>query len=91
MNSGIKIGDKTYYLSDFGIGTGSYFDTPDNEKHALHIDGDKDDPTTKDKADILSGLIASDPNLVTEFFSNLSQNFYEKLEGASKSVNGYRS
>ncbi len=91
MSSGIEIGEKTYYLSDFGIGTGSYFDTPDNEKHALHIDGDKDDSSVKDKSDKLSSLIASDPELVTEFFSKLSQNFYSKLDGISKSVNGYRS
>lgn len=91
MSSGIQIGDKTYYLSDFGIGTGSYFTTPDNEKHALHIDGDKDDATVKDKADKLSEMIASDPELVTEFFSKISQELYSKLDGASKSVDGYRS
>ncbi len=91
MSSGIQIGEKTYYLSDFGIGTGSYFTTPDNEKHALHIDGDKDDATVKDKADKLSELIASDPKLVTEFFSKISQELYSKLDGASKSVDGYRS
>lgn len=91
MSSGIKIGDKTYYLSDFGIGTGSYFNTPDNEKHALHIDGDKDDNLTKDKADKLSEMIASNPELVTQFFTKLSQDFYSKLDGVSKSVDGYRS
>ena len=91
MSTGIEIGGKTYHLSDFGIGTGSYFTTPDNEKHALHIDGDKDDPTVKDKADTLSEHIASDPELVTEFFSKISQELYTKLDGASKSVDGYRS
>lgn len=90
-SKGIEIGGKTYYLSDFGIGTGSYFNTPDNEKHALHIDGDADDATTKDKADKLSSLIASDPDLVTSFFSKLSQNLYGSLSSASKSVEGYRS
>ena len=91
MNSGIEIGGKTYHLSDFGIGTGSYFTTADNEKHALHIDGDKDDATTKDKTDKLSALIASDPDLVQQFFTKLSQNLYSKLSDASKSVDGYRS
>ena len=91
MNSGIEIKGKTYYLSDFGIGTGSYFDTPDNEKHALHINGDKDDATVKDKADKLSEMIAADPELVTAFFSKLSQELYSKLDNASKSVDGYRS
>jgi len=91
MSSGIEIDGKTYHLSDFGIGTGSYFSTPDNEKHALHIDGDKDDAMVKDKTDVLSEKIASDPNLVTEFFSKLSQELYSRLDGASKSVDGYRS
>ena len=88
---GIEIDGKTYYLSSFGIGTGSYFDTPDNEKHALHIDGDPDDSMTKDKTDKLSAMIASDPDLVTKFFTKLSQNLYSKLDGASKSVDGRRS
>lgn len=91
MSTGIKIGEKTYYLSDFGIGTGSYFDTADNEKHALHIDGDKDDASYKDKTDKLSEMIASNPDLVTKFFSSLSQELYSKLDNASKSVDGYRS
>ncbi|MBO4908051.1 MAG: flagellar filament capping protein FliD [Lachnospiraceae bacterium] len=91
MANGIEIGDKTYHLSDFGIGTGSYFTTADNEKHALHIDGDPDDSTVSDKTDKLSGLIATDPELVTQFFSKLSQELYSKLDGASKSVEGYRS
>ena len=91
MSSGIEIDGKTYYLSDFGIGTGSYFDTPDNEKHALHIDGDKDDPKFKDKTDKLSALIASDPKTVEEFFKKFSQNLYTKLDGVSKSVDGRRS
>ncbi len=90
-SQGIEIGGKVYHLSDFGIGTGSYFDTADNEKHALHIDGDPDDPKFKDKTDKLSALIASDPDLVTNFFSKLSQDMYTKLSNVSKSVDGYRS
>ena len=90
-SQGIEINGKTYHLSDFGIGTGSYFNTPDNEKHALHIDGDPDDTTTKDKTDKLSALIASDPDLVMNFFSKLSQDMYSRLSNVSKSVDGYRS
>lgn len=91
MGSGIEIGGKTYYLSSFGIGTGSYFDTADNEKHALHIDGDSDDSLTASNTDKLSALIASDPDLVSDFFTKLSQDLYTKLSGVSKSVDGYRS
>ena len=72
MQQGFEIDGKTYYLSSFGIGTGSYFDTEDNEKHALHIDGDKDDPKFRDKTDKLSEMIASDPKAVEEFFKKLS-------------------
>jgi flagellar hook-associated protein 2 len=90
-STGIEIDGKTYYLSDFGIGTGSYFDTADNEKHALHIDGDKDDAKFSEKTDKLSAMIASDPELVEKFFSKLSQDLYTKLDNASKSVDGYRS
>ena len=91
MQQGFEIDGKTYYLSSFGIGTGSYFDTEDNEKHALHIDGDKDDPKFRDKTDKLSEMIASDPKAVEEFFKKLSQNLYSKLDEVSKSRNGYRS
>ena len=91
MQQGFEVNGKTYYLSNFGIGTGSYFDTEDNEKHALHIDGDKDDPKFRDKTDKLSEMIASDPKAVEEFFKKLSQNLYSKLDEVSKSRNGYRS
>ncbi len=90
MSSGIEIGGNTFYLSDFGIGTGSYFDTADNEKHALHIDGDKDDSSTSSKTDKLSAMIASDPEKVQQFFTKLTQDLYGKLSTASKSVDGYR-
>ena len=36
-------------------------------------------------------MIASNPELVTDFFSKLSQELYSKLDGVSKSVDGYRS
>ncbi len=91
FSAGIEVGGKTMYLSDFGIGTGSWFDTADNEKHALHIDGDKDDASTSSKADKLSAMIASDPAKVQEFFTKLSQDLYSKLSNVSKSVDGYRS
>ena len=91
MNKGFEVNGKTYYLSSFGIGTGSYFDTADNEKHALHIDGDKDDDKYKDKTDKLSAMIASDPDVVEGFFKELSKELYSRLDGMSKSVDGRRS
>ncbi len=91
MSGGIKVNGETMYLSSFGIKTLSYFESADNEKHALHIDGDADDESTSGKEDILKSMIASDPDKVISFFTQLSQNLYDKMSAASKSVDGYRS
>lgn len=85
MSAGVEINGKTMYLSDFGIDTLGYFNAPDNEKYAYHIDGDPDDTNTSGKADKLKGLIASDPELVSQFFSALSKNLYDKLSELSAS------
>ena len=91
MSQGYKIGDKTLYLSSFGINTLSYFDAEKNETHAFHIDGDSDDEKTSGKADILKGLIASDPEEVTNFFAKLSNEVYSKLDSLSSRIAGRRS
>lgn len=91
MSEGISIGDKKWYLSDFGINTLGYFNAPENERNAYHIDGDTDDSSTSGNADKLKSLISSDPDKVISFFSQLSQNLYNKMSDLSKSVDGYRS
>lgn len=91
MSQGIEINGKKMYLSDFGINTLGYFNAPDNEKNAYHIDGDPDDGDTSGKADILKGMISSDTSTVISFFTKLSQNLYDKMTDMSKSVDGYRS
>lgn len=91
LSSGITVGDKTMYLSDFGINMLGYFSAPDNEKNAYHIDGDTDDGDTSGNADKLKSMISSDPNTVISFFTKLSQNLYDKMSDLSKSVDGYRS
>ncbi len=91
MNGGISVGGKTMYLFDFGIDTLGYFDAEENERNMYHIDGDADDAETSGKADKLRGMIASDPDTVINFFSQLSQQLYGKMFDMSKSVNGYRS
>ncbi len=90
MSSGIEVNGETLYLHDFGIETLGYFNAPDNEKNAYHIDGDADDEYTSGNADKLKGLIASDPDKVISFFTQLSQNLYTKMSDLSKSVDGYR-
>ena len=84
MNQGISVTQKdgtatTMYLYDFGINTGSYFSTDENEREALHIDGDKDDTTTSGNTDLLTAAISSDPEMVQSFFTQLSRNLYSKM------------
>lgn len=91
MAQGFKVGDKTLHLSDFGINTLSYFEAEKNETHAFHIDGDEKDDKTSGKSDILKGLIASDPDMVSGFFTKLSNDLYTKLDKLSSRVPGKRS
>ncbi|MBO4981801.1 MAG: flagellar filament capping protein FliD [Lachnospiraceae bacterium] len=91
MSSGIEVNGKTMYLHDFGIDTLGYFNAPDNEKHAYHIDGDPDDANTSGNADKLKSLISNDPDTVVSFFTQLSRNLYGKMSDLSSSVDGYRS
>lgn len=91
MAGGITVNGKTMYLSDFGINTLGYFNAPDNEKNAYHIDGDPDDGNTSGNSDKLKSMIANDPDTVISFFSQLSKDLYAKMSDLSASVDGYRS
>lgn len=84
MMMGATVNGKKMYLSDFGIETLSYFLAPENEKNAYHIDGDSDDASTSGNADKLKSMIASDPDTVVSFFTNLSRNLYSKLSDLMK-------
>ena len=79
MGAGYTIGGKTYYLSSFGINTLGYFTAADNEKHAYHIDGDKDDSSTAGNTDILKTMITNEPKTVIDFFQQLNNSLYTKL------------
>lgn len=91
MREGIEINGKTMYLANFGIETLSYFTAAKNEKNAYHIAGDADDSDTSGNADKLKSMIASDPETVISFFTQLSQNVYTKMNDMSTSIEGYRS
>lgn len=91
MSKGIEVNGKTMYLSNFGVNTLSYFTAGDNEKNMYHIDGDPDDASTSGNADKLKSMIASDPDTVVSFFTQLSKNLYSKMNDLSKPVEGYRS
>ncbi|MCL2051950.1 MAG: flagellar filament capping protein FliD [Lachnospiraceae bacterium] len=80
MMGGVELGDKTLYLSNFGIGALDFFLAPLNEKNALFIDGDDDSAHTSGKADKLREMIANDPRQVTDFFTALSRNLYTAMD-----------
>ena len=74
-----EINGKNYSLSSFGIATGGYFASGENEKSIFHIDGDKDDSTSSGNTDKLRAAIAADPDTVCSFFNQLAQGVYDTL------------
>lgn len=91
MAQGVEVDGKTMHLFDFGIDMLSYFEAPENERYAYHIDGDSDDGYTMNKDDKLKSMIKNDPDSVISFFMGLSRDLYNKMSDMSKSVDGYRS
>lgn len=92
MAQSFTVGGIRMSLSSFGIKTGSYLATADNERGMYHIDGDADDSLSSGSADKLREAIANDPDKVVDFFSQLTTNLYDKLSqkmrtSSLKSVN----
>lgn len=85
MMSGFEVNGKTMYLSDFGINKLGYFNAADNERNAYHIDGDPDDTNSMGNADVLKSMIASEPETVVSFFTQLSKEMHSKLFEKMKS------
>ena len=79
MAQSFEINGKKYSLASFGIKTLGYFDAADNEKGVYHIDGDKDDDASSGNDDKLRAAIASDPETVISFFSQLATSVYNDL------------
>ena len=90
INKGYEIGGETLYLVNFGIGTGSYFDTKKGERNALHIFGDSDDEKYADEKNKLKEAIAADPDKVIEPFTAMSKDMYGSLQKTMASTD-YRS
>ncbi len=89
MSQSIEITNKDgstskFSLASFGITTGSYFSTSENERDALHIDGDSDDSVSSGNTDLLNKMISTDPDAVQNFFMQLSKNLYSKLSDLMK-------
>ena len=90
INKGYDIGGETLYLVNFGIGTGSYFDTEKAERNALHIFGDSDDEKYSDEKNKLKEAIAADPDKVIELLTTMSKEMYSSLQKTMASTE-YRS
>lgn len=86
MMESIEIDGQEYSLADFGIGTGNYFSTNESDRYLLHIDGNSKDELTSGKADKLRDMISTDPELVTKFFSALSDKLYGAMGETMKST-----
>jgi flagellar hook-associated protein 2 len=89
MNSSFEVTLKDgstakYSLASFGIATGSYFSTEENDRDLLHIDGDEDDTVSSGNADLLKAAISSDPDMIQDFFIKLSQSLYSKMTDLMK-------
>ncbi len=70
---------KNYYLSSFGITTGTW-----SEYGKLHIYGDSDDSEYSSYDDKLRAAIESDPDALINTLSTLGKNLYSKLQTAMK-------
>ncbi len=86
MQKSFTVNGQKMSLSTFGIATGNYFTTKDNEKNAFHIDGDAEDSISSGNDDKLKAAIAADPDAVADFFSQLTSNLYSELNERMKST-----
>lgn len=84
-------GGTKHYLSDYGIGTLSYFEAEDNEHHAYHINGDSEDEYTSSNEDKLKTAIAQDPEGTANFFATLCKTLYSKLDATMSESTDYSS
>lgn len=84
--SAFEVNGQKYTLSDFGIGTLGYFAAEDNEKSALHIDGDEEDDEVSSKTNKLKQMLVGDPDVVAGFFSQYMQAITESLDKLSSST-----
>jgi len=81
----------TYSLASFGIETLGYFNAAENEKNAYHIAGNEDDENSSSGTDKLRSMIASDPEVVEKFFTNLVSGLYDSMNKIQSESNNYTS
>lgn len=91
MMGSVSVNGKDMYLSSFGIATLGYFNAEDNEKHAYHIAGDPKDTSTAENKDVLKSMIASDPESVKSFFSQMANNLYKSMGKTLERIPDFKS
>ncbi|MCR5650164.1 MAG: flagellar filament capping protein FliD [Lachnospiraceae bacterium] len=79
MMASFETDGKKFSLASFGMGTLSYLEAAENERYAIHIDGNKDDDTTGSKEDKLRTAITNDLDSVKGFFTKLSGDIYKTM------------
>ncbi len=90
MMASFDINGTKFSLASFGLGTMSYFEAADNEKYAIHIDGNADDEKTSSATDKLRSAIRDDLDSVKSFFSQLAGGLYKNMTKQMSSTE-YRS
>ena len=78
LSESIEIDGKKYTLADFGIDKQSYTTADPNERNAYYIAGDPDGALSG-KTDKLNKAISEDPELVSKFFTELSNKLYNAM------------
>lgn len=91
MLKGYDINGTNYSLSSFGISTLGYFNAPDNEKNAYHIDGNSDDTDTASNEDKLRAMIAGNTADTAEFFQKLVGGLYDAMNAIQSKSDNYTS
>lgn len=86
MMGSYNINGKDYSLSSFGIETLGYFLAADNERNAYHIFGDPDDSAVAKETNELRKMIASDPEVIEQFFSRLTSDLYDTVNDKMKFI-----
>ena len=91
LSKSYEVNGTKYSLASFGIATLGYFEAKENEHGMYHIDGDPDDDSSKSKDDALKKMIASDPEAVSGFFTQLFKGVYTELNTSMRFIEGTRS
>ena len=86
MSQSFEINGKKYSLSNFGIETLGYLNSPKNEQYAYHIDGDEDDTNTSGNEDKLRKAITEDSESVMKFMQELTKKLYDGIHNKMKST-----